>query len=118
MERGLQLQEPTVRRKCSKNGMNLAPVTCPPSSTPPTRTKFQRCDTSLATRRRQELFPLSLETENSSSGISQLSNFEPSLNLETLQLESCDIPEDEFSVSSDSGNSSCRRLVSREVSHL
>ena len=46
------------------------------------------------------------------------SNFEPSLNLETLQLESCDIPEDEFSVSSDSGNSSCRRLVSREVSHL
>ena len=34
-----------------------------------------RWDTSLETRRRQELFLLSLETENSSSGISQLSSW-------------------------------------------
>ena len=44
--------------------------------------------------------------------------FKLSLNLETLQLKSSKIPENEFSISGYSGNSPCRRLVSREVAHL
>jgi len=55
-------------------------------------------------------------TENVSKLI--IIEVESSLNLETLQLESSKIPEDKFSVSRHGGNSSRRRLVSREVAQL